>query len=102
MKKTLLAAVTLFVGSLVLGGCSAAPEGSLQESNVVKESPSKLFVRKATKEEIGKEVSCPVMTMEKFKVSTVTPVIDYKGKTYFMCCNGCPEKFMANPEKYIK
>ncbi|OGF51177.1 MAG: hypothetical protein A2231_01955 [Candidatus Firestonebacteria bacterium RIFOXYA2_FULL_40_8] len=66
------------------------------------ETSSKLFIRTPAKEELGKEVTCPVMTTEKFKVSTVTPVIDYKGKAYFMCCNGCPQKFMANPEKYVK
>jgi len=66
------------------------------------EGASTLFVRKPTKEELGKDVTCPVMTDEKFKVSAATPVIDYKGKAYFMCCNGCPQKFMANPEKYVK
>jgi|GEM_PF-2269953 len=65
-------------------------------------SSSKLFVRQATKAELGKEVTCPVMKDEKFKVSAATPVIDYKGKAYFMCCNGCPQKFMENPEKYAK
>ncbi len=65
-------------------------------------APAKLFVRQPTKAELGKEVTCPVMTTEKFKVSVATPVIDYKGKAYFMCCKGCPEKFMANPEKYVK
>lgn len=63
---------------------------------------SKLFVRQPTKEELGQEATCPVMTNEKFKVSVATPVVDYKGKAYFMCCKGCPEKFIAAPEKYVK
>ncbi len=64
-------------------------------------NPAKLAVRQAVKAEIGKEVVCPV-TKEKFKVTAATQVIDYKGKAYFMCCNGCPDKFMATPEKYAK
>src|SRR3989339_628164 len=66
------------------------------------DTTAKLFVRKPTKEELGKEATCPVMTDETFKVSVVTPVIDYKGKAYYMCCDGCPQKFIANPEKYVK
>jgi Cu+-exporting ATPase len=27
---------------------------------------------------------------------------DYKGETYFFCCNGCRTKFSADPEKYLK
>lgn len=65
-------------------------------------NPAKLSVRQPAKAELGKEVVCPVMTDNKFKVSVDTQVIDYKGKAYFMCCKGCAAKFMANPEKYVK
>jgi Cu+-exporting ATPase len=27
---------------------------------------------------------------------------DYKGETYYFCCNGCRTKFIADPEKYLK
>ena len=26
---------------------------------------------------------------------------DYKGKRIYFCCNGCPEEFRKNPEKYM-
>lgn len=29
------------------------------------------------------------------------PVL-YKGDTYYVCCSGCRDEFVANPEKYIK
>lgn len=55
----------------------------------------------------GKEVatgnemaSCPVLgtTMSKDKMIPY----EYKGKTYYFCCQPCVEKFKADPEKYIK
>ncbi len=27
---------------------------------------------------------------------------EYKGKTYYFCCEGCKEKFEKNPEEYLK
>jgi len=29
------------------------------------------------------------------------PRTDYKGKTYYFCCDGCRAKFAADPEKYL-
>ena len=28
--------------------------------------------------------------------------IDFKGTTYYVCCTGCRDAFLENPEKYIK
>jgi P-type Cu+ transporter len=30
------------------------------------------------------------------------PQADYRGQTYFFCCNGCKTKFVADPQKYLK
>ncbi len=27
--------------------------------------------------------------------------VEYKGKKVYFCCKGCPEEFLANPEKYV-
>ena len=35
-----------------------------------------------------------------FEVSKDTPVLDYKGKSYFFCCQGCVYDFKKDPEKY--
>ncbi len=56
--------------------------------------------RKPTPEEIGKEAVCLVMK-HKIKVSANTPVIDYHGKSFYFCCQGCPAEFKKNPEKYM-
>ena len=28
--------------------------------------------------------------------------VSYNGKTYYVCCTGCRDEFLANPEKYVK
>ncbi len=58
-----------------------------------------LQVRQPTQAEIGKIVSCPV-TNERVEVSKDTPVVDYRGKSYYFCCPGCVEDFKNNPDKY--
>lgn len=32
---------------------------------------------------------------------TATLTVSYKGKTYPLCCSGCREQFLENPERYI-
>ena len=60
-----------------------------------------IVTRELKKDEVGKEYVCPV-TKESFKGSTVNKAAEYKGKTYYFCCNECPDKFVKNPEKYVK
>ncbi len=33
---------------------------------------------------------------------TGTISVSYKGNTYYVCCSGCRDEFLANPEKYLK
>lgn len=43
-------------------------------------------------------LSCPVEVGQ-----AVNPnlTVEYDGKTYAFCCNGCPPKFEADPAKYL-
>ena len=47
------------------------------------------------------KVVCPgcghMMKKSEAKIS-----YEYKGKTYYFCCEGCKEKFVKNPEEYLK
>jgi hypothetical protein len=31
-----------------------------------------------------------------------TMTVSYMGQTYYVCCSGCRDEFVANPQKYIK
>jgi YHS domain-containing protein len=50
---------------------------------------------------IGDMMTCPV-SGEKISKSEAAESYEYEGKTYYFCCAGCKEKFIENPEKYIK
>jgi YHS domain-containing protein len=47
------------------------------------------------------KVVCPV-SGEEINKSEAAGSHEYNGKTYYFCCDGCKEKFLKNPEKYIK
>lgn len=59
-----------------------------------------LKVRHPAQSEIGKPVTCPVMD-SRFEVTKDTPVIDYKGKSYYFCCESCIDIFKTDPDKYV-
>jgi YHS domain-containing protein len=67
-------------------------------------SPSKAGVAAAPKTSgvmlAADEAACPVMGGVMKKADMIP--VEYKGVTYYMCCAGCPETFLANPAKYIK
>jgi YHS domain-containing protein len=46
------------------------------------------------------KVVCAV-TGETMLKSQAKATYEYQGKTYYFCCNGCKEKFVKDPEKYI-
>jgi len=58
-----------------------------------------LGVRQARPDEIGIKARCPVMDYN-FEVKAGTAVIDYKDKSFYFCCEGCPQEFKQNPGKY--
>lgn len=47
------------------------------------------------------KVQCPVMK-NWILASEAADKTEYNGKTYYFCCGGCKEKFLAEPEKYIE
>jgi Cu+-exporting ATPase len=58
-----------------------------------------LKTRQPNPKEIGLKTWCPIMDYN-FDVKAGTPVVDYKGKSIYFCCEGCPAEFMKNPDKY--
>ena len=43
----------------------------------------------------------PVCGMEVSRLTAIADM-DYEGKTYYFCSEGCREAFEAEPEKYLK
>lgn len=78
MKPDYFKIVSVMLGVfLVLSACSKHGEYEL---------------RPAKTPEIGMQAVCPV-TSNVFKVSKETMAVDYKGKTYFLCCPECSTDF---------
>ena len=50
---------------------------------------------------VEEKVQCPVMKNWVLP-SEAADKTEYNGKTYYFCCGGCKEKFLAEPEKYIE
>ncbi len=65
------------------------------------EAENGVEIRKARQDEIGKPATCPVMGT-KFNVKEKTLIADYKGKSYYLCCQGCVDPIKKNPEKYAE
>jgi YHS domain-containing protein len=72
----------------------------VEKSQLIKPKKEEIKLRSARNEEIGKKVFCPVMKKE-FGVSNKTKVVDYNGKSYYLCCGSCEKAILKNPEKYI-
>jgi len=50
---------------------------------------------------VGDKTVC-LISNEEFTVTSGSPRVDYKGKSYYFCCPGCDTKFKENPEKYLR
>lgn len=46
----------------------------------------------------GSQAACPVTGRT---VTSNSPHLDWQGQRIYFCCNGCPARFQADPEKYF-
>jgi len=92
----------------LITGCAKAPESAVTPNGA---DPDITASPKATtawptdikihKNADGKVV-CPVMNSTIDSPDKAVSYEDYKGVRYYICCDGCPEKFRADPEKYAE
>jgi len=113
MKKNVLVMLGLFLVFCFVG-CKSKKDAMSNEMkmdpNMKMDHPAAqgamktagdVIIRNAKKEEIGMDTVCPVMK-DKFKVTAETKAAEYKGKTYYFCCDDCPPLFQEDPGKYLK
>jgi len=77
VKRFILVVSLLLSVTIIFTSCSKSGEYKL---------------RPAKSSEIGTQAICPV-TSNVFNVSKETQAVDYKGKTYFLCCPDCSVDF---------
>jgi YHS domain-containing protein len=72
--------------------------GALGENkSAVNEEAVQLTAREVDSSLVAWNEVCPVKGN---KIDPEANKVEYKGKIYGFCCNGCDSKFLKNPEKY--
>lgn len=94
----------LLLGSLLVacGGAasSTAPPAAPSAPAAEAASPTSSDLKAPGNAKVGDRTRCPV-SGEEFVVTNDSPHAEYQGKTYYFCCPHCPQKFQADPAKYL-
>ncbi len=92
MAGVVLAAV---IGLVLFAGCAKEPPQP--QAKQTSTSGHAATDQAQVQAVVAEQTSCPVMggTIDK------NIFVEYKGKKVYFCCKGCPETFLANPEKYV-
>jgi YHS domain-containing protein len=53
----------------------------------------------APRAKLGDLTRCPVSGVV-FQVRSETPRIEHAGESYWLCCDGCMERFQQNPARF--
>ncbi len=84
-----------------LGGCSKKADDSgatgAETSSNQSVTPAEVT---AYRDEAG-HLFCPVMQVEIASEGDAVGHYDYEGVRYYFCCAACPDRFQADPDKYI-
>jgi YHS domain-containing protein len=80
---------------------NVASEGSEPESVEAAANPPAVPPGNSPNLYADMQVRCATHPQEIRPLSAMSPV-DYKGQTYYVCCQDCVSKFKADPEFYIR
>jgi YHS domain-containing protein len=105
-KKTIVLGSVVGVVSVVfvllalVAGCQKQKPAAQTSSQETKNMP--MHDHASMDQAAGKAVAteqtlCPVMGNPIDK----NIFVEYQGKKVYFCCKACPEKFLADPEKYV-
>ena len=53
----------------------------------------------APRAKLGDLTRCPVSGVV-FEVDSDTPRLEHAGQSYWLCCDGCAERFRATPQRF--
>jgi YHS domain-containing protein len=107
-KRNLLIVLSGLLAAMMFAGCNPAAE------EPAKDAPAKpdATVEKTSEEAQGGgalvvdftneegRIVCPVMGSPIADKAKAAGHADHDGKRYHFCCDGCPEAFAKDPEKY--
>jgi YHS domain-containing protein len=105
-KKKQLIVMSLLAGLLVVGmvfiyGCKKSEPATTETSTkTTMQGHEHAAMAEDTADQVvaaTEQTTCPVMSGAINKAFFT----EYKGKKVYFCCEGCKEKFEAEPEKYV-
>lgn len=122
IKNLWLIAILAVLGAVALWGCSKTenkptdttpPSDSTSSTTQEKPAPdanvggATAHAGDTTAEPIAftndkGQIVCPVMGTVIESKDKAVGYQDYEGVRYYFCCDGCPEQFKKDPEKYAK
>lgn len=102
VERISLVIVVLLAGLLLFNGCKKSEPTSTETSTMTMTMEGHDHAAMAEKEAVevvagAEQKTCPVMGGAINKALFT----EYKGKKVYFCCDGCKEKFEAEPEAYI-
>lgn len=77
----------------------AAESGADAPSPTSETAPADALPNDGTRQ-IGDVTTCPV-SGEVFTVTADSPKAEHEGGTYYFCCQGCVEDFVAAPARFL-
>ncbi len=115
IKNVWLIAMLAVIGAVALWGCNPpaeeptdtpAPSDSTSSTTPEKPAPDP-GVGDSTAEPIAftndkGQIICPVMGSVIEDKSKAVGYQDHEGMRYYFCCDGCPDQFKNDPDKYAK
>ncbi len=102
MKKSIISLSLAAIAAALLAGCSPdpAPETAAGPRPTAAPSAPVKGAVVAHRNAEGK-LECPVMHAPIESEAQAVGYQDHEGKRYYFCCAACPEKFKADPAKYV-
>jgi YHS domain-containing protein len=91
-------AILIGAAPIVFFGCGKEPAAQQPAGPAAKETASTAQADGSQTEAAIIQTTCPIMEGNPINKALF---VEYKGKKVYFCCKGCPEKFLADPEKYI-
>jgi len=100
--KTVVAVCFVLALLLAAQGCkkdqSTAQQSSGEQAMTAAKESEQAKAAEAAVAATVEQTTCPVMEGNPIDKAIF---VEYKGKKVYFCCQGCPEKFLADPAKYI-
>ncbi|MGE5295103.1 MAG: YHS domain-containing protein [Solirubrobacterales bacterium] len=100
-KAVVIAGLSLVMTAVLVGftGCGKEQPPAKQTQQAQQPAQAQTAAGEPQAQTVAiEQTTCPVMEGNPINKNIF---VEYKGKKVYFCCKGCPDQFLANPEKYV-